>query len=161
MFGMENLSCMLPLNSVRQAPSLNHGHESSQWRECFFFGSWLSWLALLDCSSLVALLHHICWRIRPWWWSVVSYCTGHRLLGLHPFLECSAETKEFPAPGLRIKKNPLDSSPRSAPIDEVLPRQCPCLRAFDLWSALWDLANSTAIRRKQKNTGFYPGLAPW
>jgi hypothetical protein len=97
MFGMENLSCTFPLNSVRRAPSLNHGHESSWWRECFFFGSWLSWLALLDCSSLVALLHHICWRIRRRRWSIVSYCTGHMLLGLHPFLECSAEMKEFPA----------------------------------------------------------------
>jgi hypothetical protein len=25
-------------------------------------------------------------------------------------------------------------SPRSAPIDEVQPRECPCLRAFDSWS---------------------------
>jgi hypothetical protein len=52
------------------------------------------------------------------------------------------------------------SSPRSAPIDEVLPRQCPCSRAFDLRNAWWDLANSTAIKRKQGNTRFYPGSAP-
>jgi hypothetical protein len=46
------------------------------------------------------------------------------------------------------------------PADEVLPRQCPCLRAFDSWSALWDPANLTAIRQKQRDTGFYPGSAP-
>jgi hypothetical protein len=45
-------------------------------------------------------------------------------------------------------------------IDEVLPRQCPCSRAFDLESALWDLANSTTIRQKQGNTRFYPGSPP-
>jgi hypothetical protein len=44
--------------------------------------------------------------------------------------------------------------------DEVQPRQCPCLRAFDSWSALGDPANSTAIRRKQRDTGFYLGSAP-
>jgi hypothetical protein len=97
MFSMENLPCTLPLNFVRRAPSLNHGHESSWWRECLLFDSWLPWLDMLDCSSLVALLHHARWRIRRWWWSVVSYRIGHRLLSLHPFLKCSTEAKEFPA----------------------------------------------------------------
>jgi hypothetical protein len=96
-FGMKNLSCTLPLNFVRRALSLNHGHESSWWQECLFFGNWLPWLAMLDCSSLVALLHHVRWRIRRRRWSVVSYRAGHRLLGLHPFLKCSTEMKEFPA----------------------------------------------------------------
>jgi hypothetical protein len=36
----------------------------------------------------------------------------------------------------------------SSTIDEVLTRQCPCLRAFDLWSALWDPANSTAVDKR-------------
>jgi hypothetical protein len=94
---MKNLSCTLPLNLVRWASSLNHGHESSRWWECLFFGSWLPWLAMLDCSSLVALLHHVHWWIRRWLWSVVSYRASHRLLGLHSFLNYSTETKEFPA----------------------------------------------------------------
>jgi hypothetical protein len=42
-------------------------------------------------------LYHARWRIRRWWWSVVSYRTYHRLLGLHPLLKCSTEAKEFPA----------------------------------------------------------------
>jgi hypothetical protein len=96
-FGMKNLSCTLPLNLVRRASSLNHRHESSRWRECLFFGSWLPWLAMLDCSILVALLHHVRWRIRWRRWNIVSYCAGHQLLGLHSFLKCSTETKEFPA----------------------------------------------------------------
>jgi hypothetical protein len=52
---------------------------------------------MLDCSSLVALLHYVRWRIRRRRRSVVSYRAGHWLLGLHPFLKCSTETKEFPA----------------------------------------------------------------
>jgi hypothetical protein len=88
---------MLLLDFVRRAPSLNHGHESSWWRERLFFVGWLSWLAMLDCSGLVALLDHIRWRIRWRWWSVVSYRTGHRLLGLHPLLKRSTEMKEFSA----------------------------------------------------------------
>jgi hypothetical protein len=96
-FGMKNLSCTLPLDFVRRAPSLNHGHESLWWWKCLFFDSWLPWLAMLDCISLVALLYHVRWRIRRRWWSVVSYHAGHWLLGLHLFLMCSTETKEFPA----------------------------------------------------------------
>jgi hypothetical protein len=94
---MENLSCALPLDLVCRVPSLNHGHESSCWQKYLFFGSWLPWLAMLDCRSLVALLHHVRWRIRRRRWSIVSYRTGHWLLGLHPFLKCSTETKKFPA----------------------------------------------------------------
>jgi hypothetical protein len=56
---------------------------------------------------------------------------------------------------------PISSpAPQTAPIDEVYPRQCPCRRAFDLGSVLGDLANSAAIRQKQRNTGIYPGSAP-
>jgi hypothetical protein len=94
---MENIPCTLPLDFVRRAPSLNHGHESSRWRECLLFDSQLPWLDMLDCGGLVALLYHARWRIRRWWWSIVSYRTGHWLLGLHPLLKCSTEAKEFPA----------------------------------------------------------------
>jgi hypothetical protein len=97
MLGVEHLPCVLPLDFVRQAPSLNHGNESSWRRERLLLVSWLPWLAVLDCSGLVTLLDHIRRRIRWQRSSVVSYRAGHWLLGLHPFLECSTETKEFPA----------------------------------------------------------------
>jgi hypothetical protein len=45
--------------------------------------------------------------------------------------------------------------------DEVLTRQCPCSRAFDLGSALWDPANSTAIRRSKETRGFTQVRPPW
>jgi hypothetical protein len=45
----------------------------------------------------MALLYHVCWRVRRCWWSIVSYRTCHRLLGLHPLLKCSTEVKEFSA----------------------------------------------------------------
>jgi hypothetical protein len=96
-FGVEYLSCTLPLDFIRRAPSLNHGHKASWWQERLFFDGWLPWLNLLDRGGLMALLYHVCWRVRRWWWSVVSYCTCHRLLGLHPLLKCSTEAKEFPA----------------------------------------------------------------
>jgi hypothetical protein len=44
-------------------------------------------------------------------------------------------------------------------IDEVQPRQCPCLRAFKSWSA----CGIRRTRRRSDNTGrhrFYPGSAP-
>jgi hypothetical protein len=85
------------LDFIRRAPSLNHGHEASRWRERLFFDGWLPWLDMLDRGGLMALLYHVCWRVGRWWWSVVSYRTCHRLLGLHPLLKCSAEAKEFPA----------------------------------------------------------------
>jgi hypothetical protein len=44
--------------------------------------------------------------------------------------------------------------------DEVLPRQCPCLRAFDLWSVCGRLADSTVSDRNRGCTRFYPGSAP-
>jgi hypothetical protein len=96
-FSVEYLSCALPLDFIRRAPSLDHGHEASWWREHLFFDGWLPWLDLLDRGGLVALLYHVCRRVRQWWWSVVSYRTCHRLLRLHPLLKCSTEAKEFPA----------------------------------------------------------------
>jgi hypothetical protein len=45
------------------------------------------------------------------------------------------------------------------PGDEVQPRQCPCLRAFDSWSA----CGIRRTRRLSDDTGkhrFYPGSAP-
>jgi hypothetical protein len=100
---MEYLSCTLPLDFIRRAPSLNHGHEAS-WRwECFFFDGWLPWLDMLDhgglmaLMALLALLYHICRWVGQWWWSVESYRTCHWLLGLHPLLKWSIEVKEFSA----------------------------------------------------------------
>jgi hypothetical protein len=94
---MEYLSCPLLLDFIRRAPSLNHGHEASWWRERLFFDGWLPWLNVLDHGGLMALLYHVCRRVRRWRWSVESYHTCHRLLGLHPLLKCSTEAKEFPA----------------------------------------------------------------
>jgi hypothetical protein len=95
--GVKNFACVLPLNLIHRASSLDHGHEAPWWRECLFFDGWLMWLALLDRGGLMALLYHGHRWIRWCWWSVVSYRTCHRLLCLHPFLECSTEAKEFPA----------------------------------------------------------------
>jgi hypothetical protein len=92
---MEYLSCMLPLDFICWAPSLNHGYEASWWWERLFFDGWVPWLDLLDRGGLMALLYHVCRWVRRWWWSVVSYRTCHRLLGLHPLLKCSTEVKEF------------------------------------------------------------------
>jgi hypothetical protein len=94
---VKDLSCALPLDLIRRASSLDHGHEASWWWERLFFDDWLSWLDLLDRGGLVALLYHVCQRVRWWWWSVVSYRTYHRLLCLHPLLKCSTKAKEFPA----------------------------------------------------------------
>jgi hypothetical protein len=44
--------------------------------------------------------------------------------------------------------------------DEVLTRQCPCLRAFDSRSVCGRLADSTASDRNRTHTGIYPGSAP-
>jgi hypothetical protein len=41
------------------------------------------------------------------------------------------------------------SSPRSAPINEILTWQCPCLRAFDSWSVCGCLTDSTASDRNR------------
>jgi hypothetical protein len=100
MFGVEYLSCALPLDLIRRTPPLNHGHEASWRRERLFFDGWLPWLDVLDHSSLMALLallYHICRRVGRWWRSVESYCTCHRLFSLHPLLKHSAEAKEFSA----------------------------------------------------------------
>jgi hypothetical protein len=96
-FGMKHFSCALPLDFIRRAPSLNHRHETSWWRELFFLVSRLPWLAMLDCSSLVTLLDHVRRRIGRWRWSIVSYRTGYWLLCLHPLLKHSTKTEKFPA----------------------------------------------------------------
>jgi hypothetical protein len=44
--------------------------------------------------------------------------------------------------------------------DEVLTRQCPCRRAFDLGSVLGRLADSTTSDRNRGCTRIYPGSAP-
>ena len=92
---MENLPCTLPLDFVRRAPSLNHEHETSRWRELFFLVGRLSRLDLLDRGGLVALLYDVRWWVRRRWWSVVGYRPRHWLLGAHPLLECTVEAKEL------------------------------------------------------------------
>jgi hypothetical protein len=85
---VEHLPCALPLDFVRRAPSLNHGHEFSWWRERLLFVSWLPWLAMLDCSGLVTLLDHVRRRIGRQRWSVVSYRAGYWLLCLVAVERC-------------------------------------------------------------------------
>jgi hypothetical protein len=94
-FGVKHFSCALPLDFIRRVPPLNHGHETSWWRELFFLIGRLSRLDLLNHGGLVALLYDVHRRVRWQGWSVESYCTHHWLLGLHPLLKCSAETEEF------------------------------------------------------------------
>jgi hypothetical protein len=94
---VEHFSCALPLDFIHWAPSLNHGHETSWWWKLFFLVGQLSRIDMLNHGGLMALLYDVWWRVRWWGWSVESYRTCHRLLGLHPLLECSTETKEFPA----------------------------------------------------------------
>jgi hypothetical protein len=36
----------------------------------------------------------------------------------------------------------------------------PMFAGFRIMERLWDPVNSTVIRRKQRDKGFYPGLAP-
>jgi hypothetical protein len=58
--GVENFPSALPLDTICQASPLDHGHETTWWWECFFFDDRLSWLDdMLDCGSLMALLHHV------------------------------------------------------------------------------------------------------
>jgi hypothetical protein len=45
-------------------------------------------------------------------------------------------------------------------VDEVLTRQCPCLRAFDLGSVCGRLADSTVSDRNRGCTHIYPGSIP-
>jgi hypothetical protein len=94
-FGVKHFSCVLPLNFIRRAPPLNHGHETSWWRELFFIVGRLSQLDLLDHGGLVALLYDVRWWVRRWWWSVEGYRPRHWLLGAHPLLKYPVETKEF------------------------------------------------------------------
>jgi hypothetical protein len=46
------------------------------------------------------------------------------------------------------------------PGDKVLPRQCPCLRAFDLGSALGIRRTRRRSMNDEGHTKFYPGSAP-
>jgi hypothetical protein len=98
MLGVKNLSATLPLNPICRASSLDHRHETS-WRwECFFFDGRLTRFDdMLDRSGLVALLHHVCWRVRRWRWCIVGHATCDRLLGPHLILKRLTEPKELPA----------------------------------------------------------------
>jgi hypothetical protein len=46
---------------------------------------------------LVALLHHVCWRVRRRRWRIVGHATCDRLLGPHLILKRLTEPKELPA----------------------------------------------------------------
>jgi hypothetical protein len=95
---MKDFPSALPLDPIFRASSLDHGHEASWWRERFFFDDRLSWFDdMLDRGGLVALLHHVCQRVRWWWWCIVSHATCDRLLGSHLVLKRLAEPKELPA----------------------------------------------------------------
>jgi hypothetical protein len=66
-FGVKHFSCAFSLNFIRRAPPLNHGHETSWWREFFFLVGRLSLFDVLDRGGLVALLYNVCWWVRRWW----------------------------------------------------------------------------------------------
>jgi hypothetical protein len=76
---------------------MNHGHETSWWRELFFLIGWLSRLDFLNRGGLVALLYDVRRRVRRWGWSVEGYRACHWLLDAHPLLKCPVEMKEFSA----------------------------------------------------------------
>jgi hypothetical protein len=98
MLGVENLPSTLPLDTICWAPPLDHRHETSWWRKCFFFDDRLPRLYdVLDRGGLMAVLHDIWWRIGWWWWCVVSHGACDGLLGSHLLLKRLAELKEFPA----------------------------------------------------------------
>jgi hypothetical protein len=89
---------------------------------------------------------------------------GQKSLFRHP-----AKTGKCPRSHLHRSPSPSPPSPSTSPpspstllspIDEVLTRQCPCLRAFDLGSVLGRLADSTASDRNRGCTRIYPGSAP-
>jgi hypothetical protein len=96
-FGVKHFSCALSLNFIWWAPPLNHGHETSWWRELFFLVGRLSQLDLLNRGGLVALLYYVRRRVRRWGWGVEGYRARHWLLGAHPLLKRPVETKEFSA----------------------------------------------------------------
>jgi hypothetical protein len=98
MLGVKDFSSTLPLDPICRASSLNHGHEASWRRERFFFNDRLSWFDnMLDRGGLVALLHHICRRVRWWRRCIVRHATCNRLLGSHLVLKRLTEPKELPA----------------------------------------------------------------
>jgi hypothetical protein len=95
---MKDFSSALPLDPICRVSSLDHGYETSWRRERFFFDGRLSRLDdMLDRGGLVALLHHVCRRVRRWRRCIVSYATWDRLLGPHLVLKHLAEPKELPA----------------------------------------------------------------
>jgi hypothetical protein len=66
--------------------------------ERFFFDSRLSWFDnMLNHGGLVALLHHVCRRVRWWQRCIVRHTTCNRLLGLHLVLKCLTKPKKLPA----------------------------------------------------------------
>jgi hypothetical protein len=98
MLGMKDLSATLPLNPIHRASSLDHRHEASWRQEHFFFDGRLSRLDdMLDRGSMVALLHHICRRVRRWQQCVLGHATCDQLLGLHLVLKRLTEPKELSA----------------------------------------------------------------
>jgi hypothetical protein len=98
MLSVKDFSSALPLDPICWASSLDHGHETTWHWERFFFDGRLSWFDdMLDHGGLVALLHHVCWRVTWWRRCIVSHATCNRLLGSHLVLKCLTEPKELPA----------------------------------------------------------------
>jgi hypothetical protein len=80
MFGMKNLPSSLPLDAVCRAPSLDHRHKTTWWRECFFLDDLLPWFdEVLDHGGLMAMLHRVWWWDTWWRRCVVSHDAYNRL----------------------------------------------------------------------------------
>jgi hypothetical protein len=96
MFGVKNFSSALSLDAVCRAPSLNHRHKTTWWRECFFLDDLLPRLdEVLDRGCLMAMLRCVWWRIRWRRWCIVSHCACDRLLRPYLLLKRLAEPEEF------------------------------------------------------------------
>jgi hypothetical protein len=96
--GVENFSSVFPLDTVCQTSPLDHWHKTTWWWKWFFFDYRLLRLDdMLDCGGLMALLHHVRWRIWWLWWCIISHSTCDRLLGSHILLKRLTKPKDFSA----------------------------------------------------------------
>jgi hypothetical protein len=132
MLGVKNLSATLPLNPCRGS-SLDHWHKASPRWECLFFDDRLTRFGdMLDCSGLVALLHHVRWRVRRWRWCVVDHATCDWLLGPHLVLKSLTEPKELPALDKKVRGFPppvlVDVGvPGTPSVEHLLRRKWRCI----------------------------------
>jgi hypothetical protein len=95
--------------------------------------------------------------------SITMYCLNFIMVGTRQSaLACANIWRALAArpPVVRLSPSASASSPPASAGDEVLTRQCPCLRAFDLGSVLGRLADSTSSDRNRGCTRIYPGSAP-